>query len=235
MTRLDTFLSQKGLTQSRNRAKELIKNSLVVVDGKIITRASFMVDDPDIKIISQNSYVSRAGEKLKAFLEEHPVDIKGEVCLDVGSSTGGFVEVLLEFGAQEVVAIDVGRDQLHQKLRENPKVVSMEGCDIRGYKPDREFGVVSCDLSFIGSENFLSDIDRVSSKDIIVLFKPQFEVGVGVKRDRKGVVKDEEAIILASKKFITKAKEFGWTLKKSLNSAIKGKEGNVEIFYHFTK
>ncbi len=235
MTRLDLFLSQNGFTQSRNRAKELIKNSLVLVDGKIVNRASYMVDDPEIQIISHNSYVSRAGEKLKGFLEAHPIDIEDKICLDIGSSTGGFVEVLLEYGAKEVIALDVGRGQLHPKLREHPKVISKEGCDIREYKPKTPFEVVSCDLSFIGSKNFLEYVDRVSDRDIIILFKPQFEVGVEAKRDRKGVVKDEEAIILASKAFEARSHALGWSLVTKMESTLRGKEGNIEIFYHFRK
>jgi 23S rRNA (cytidine1920-2'-O)/16S rRNA (cytidine1409-2'-O)-methyltransferase len=117
MIRLDTYLFENNFTQSRNKAKELILNGEVLVGGKIITKPAFLVDGEEIKIISLHQYVSRAGEKLKNFLLEYPILIEDKYCLDVGSSTGGFVEVLLEYGAKEVVGVDVGSAQLHPKLQ----------------------------------------------------------------------------------------------------------------------
>jgi len=235
MIRLDTFLFENDFTQSRNKAKELILNGEVLVDGKIITKPSLLIDSQEVQIVASHQYVSRAGDKLKNFLQAHPVMIEGVRCLDIGSSTGGFMEVLLEYGAGEVVGVDVGRAQLHPRIKEDKRVKSVEGCDIRDFKSEVPFSLVTCDVSFVGSEHILPSIDRLSSSDIIVLFKPQFEVGREVKRDRKGVVKDGEAIISAQNRFEVYFKQFNWELQTKETSKIKGKEGNVEIFYHFRK
>ncbi len=235
MIRLDAFLFENDFTQSRNKAKELILNGDVLVDGKITTKASTLIDSQEVKIVSAHQYVSRAGDKLKNFLLAHPIEIKGKRCLDIGSSTGGFIEVLLEYGASEVVGVDVGSEQLHPKLREERRVISVENCDIRAYESPRTFDVVTCDVSFVGSEHILPSVDRLSANDIIMLFKPQFEVGRDVKRDRKGVVKDARAIIAAQKSFEAHFLKFNWNLQTKEQSKIKGKEGNVEIFYHFRK
>ena len=235
MIRLDTFLFENDFTQSRNKAKELILNSEVLVNGKIISKPSYLVDTQEVKIISSHQYVSRAGDKLKKFLLTQPIMIEGKRCLDVGSSTGGFIEVLLEYGAKEVVGVDVGTEQLHDRIRKDSRVLSVEGCDIREYVCNVPFDIVTCDVSFVGSEHILPSIDRLSYGDIIMLFKPQFEVGREVKRDRKGVVKDEQAIINAQNRFEEHFLVFNWELQTKEISKIKGKEGNVEIFYHFRK
>ena len=235
MIRLDTFLFENDFTQSRNKAKELILNGEVLVDGKITTKASTLISSQEVQIVSSHQYVSRAGDKLKNFLSANPIMIEGKRCLDIGSSTGGFIEVLLEYGAREVVGVDVGSEQLHSRLREDVRVVSVENCDIRDYKSEQPFEIVTCDVSFVGSEHILPSIDRLSACDIIMLFKPQFEVGRAVKRDRKGVVKDAEAILAAQKSFEAHFLKFNWILQTKEQSKIKGKEGNVEIFYHFRK
>ncbi len=234
MRRLDTFLYENNLTQSRNKAKELILDSKVCVDGKVITKPSFLIETQEVTISTSTQYVSRAGHKLKSFLREHPIDINNKRCLDIGSSTGGFVQVLLEYGASEVVGVDVGSDQLHPTVKEDSRVVSVEGCDIRHFE-SKAFEVVTCDVSFVGSEHILPSIDRLSSKEIIMLFKPQFEVGRDVKRDRKGVVKDKDAIMLAKNRFERHLLAFSWQLLHQEVSQLKGKEGNIEIFYHFRK
>ena len=234
MIRLDSYLFENNFTQSRNKAKELIHQGFVLVNQKIIKKPAFMVSSEDIQIVSPHQYVSRAGDKLKQFLEANPLMIKEERCLDVGASTGGFVEVLLEFGAKEVVAVDVGSGQLHARLKDDVRVKSVEGCDIREFESD-SFAVVTCDVSFVGSALILPSLDRLSRRDIVMLFKPQFEVGREAKRDKKGVVKDEKAIINAQNRFEENFKQFPWDLKQKIASKVKGKEGNVEIFYHFRK
>jgi 23S rRNA (cytidine1920-2'-O)/16S rRNA (cytidine1409-2'-O)-methyltransferase len=235
--RLDSYIFNQKLTDSRNRAKALILNSKVIVDGKIIKKPSFIVEDfHKVEILEDLAYVSRAGDKLKAFLDRHKdISIKDKYCLDIGSSTGGFIEVLLEFGAKRVVGVDVGSNQLHQKIKENSRVESHEEIDIRLFKSDKLFDVVTCDVSFVSLEYILPSIDRLSAKDIIILFKPQFEVGKNVKRSRRGVVKDEKAIIHALDLFENHILDFGYKMITKENSQIKGKEGNIEVFYHFQK
>ena len=138
-------------------------------------------------------------------------------------------------GAKSVVAVDVGRDQLHKSIKDNPKVESFEETNIRDFQSKSRFKFVTCDVSFVGVSYILADIDRLSSDEIVILFKPQFEVGRNVKRDKKGVVKDTEAIILAYEKFEKETKALGWMQIIKEYSTVKGKAGNEEIFYYFKK
>ncbi len=236
--RLDHYLFYHKFTQSRNQAKMLITEGKVSIDGTIVVKPSFEISQsqkPSVEILAERVYVSRAAEKLKFFLKEHPVAIEGKRCLDIGSSTGGFVQVLLEYGAAEVTGVDVGRGQLHETLRRDARVVSIEEQDIRDFHSDTLFDVVTCDVSFVGVGHILKDIDRLAKGEIILLFKPQFEVGREVKRTRKGVVKNQQAIRVVMEKFESETYRLGWRLLTRENSQVKGKEGNAEIFYHFRK
>lgn len=232
--RLDNYLVEKGFVDSRNKAQALIKESCVKVDENIITKASFEVEEPTIEILKDDIYVSRAAYKLKFFLQESKVEIRDKRVLDIGSSTGGFCEVLLENGAKSITAVDVGKDQLHPKIKQNPKVNSIQECNIKDFS-DEAYEMVTCDLSFVSTLSLLDEIDRLSKKDIIILFKPQFEVGKNVKRDRKGVVTDYLAIQRAMDNFEVNALKLDWQLVQKSESKLKGKDGNVEFFYHFCK
>ncbi len=235
--RLDVYLFEKGLVQSRNRASEMIKNREVFVDGTLVTKASFKVDeDSQIKLEEKIQYVGRAGNKLKGFLQEcDTLHVKGMNCLDIGSSTGGFVQVLLEKDAKSVSAVDVGSEQLHPTLKDDKRIKLYEQTDIRDFKTEDRFDLVTCDVSFIGVEQILDDIDRLSNDKILILFKPQFEVGLGIKRTKKGVVKDSLAIKRVKENFEAKCFSCGWNLLMSKESILKGKEGNEETFYYFSK
>jgi 23S rRNA (cytidine1920-2'-O)/16S rRNA (cytidine1409-2'-O)-methyltransferase len=236
MLRLDKFLHKNSYTDSRNKAQELILDKKVVVNDKLITKPSYKVSEDDrVSILEETIYVSRAAKKLKLFFDKHEIDVQNKRALDIGSSSGGFVQILCEYGALSVVAVDVGKDQLHKNLKDNPKVISYEEMDIRDFQSDEPFDFVTCDVSFVGIEYILKDIDRLACCEIVILFKPQFEVGREVKRDKRGVVKDMEAIILAFEKFERKTKELGWRQLIKDYSHIKGKEGNEEIFYYFKK
>ena len=234
--RLDRLLFEKKFAKSRNKASELIKNGLVFVDGKRVLKPGFEVDEMSrIEVVNLKQYVSRAGEKLKRFLQDYKeLQIEGKICLDVGSSTGGFVEVLLEEGAKKVVAVDVGSNQLHQTLREDKRVELYENCDIREFKPKEKYELVTCDVSFISVLEILEDLDRLATNQILILFKPQFEVGKLAKRDKRGVVKDEKAIKRAKDRFLSLCLQ-KWDKITSFDSKIKGKEGNIETFYLFEK
>ena len=235
--RLDVYLFEQGLAQSRNRASDMIKAREVFVDGAVVIKASFKVGENNSVVIKEKTqYVGRAGDKLKGFLQEfRELHIEGMCCLDVGSSTGGFVQVLLEEGALHVSAVDVGSEQLHISLRDDARVELFEKTDVREFVSEREFDLLTCDVSFIGLEQILKDLDRLSSAKILILFKPQFEVGLGVKRTTKGVVKDEFAINRAKEKFLASCFALGWELLKTQKSILKGKEGNEETFYCFSK
>jgi len=230
--RLDTFLVEKGFVESRTKAQELIGEGCVAVDGSVVRKASRKVfDTSSVEISGESGFVGRAGRKLKGFLEIHPVAISGKRCLDVGASTGGFTQVLLQKGAASVVAIDVGCNQLHERLRRDPRVTSVESTDIRLYRTDEPFEIVTCDVSFISLHHILEALDRLADGVILLLFKPQFEVGREVKRDRRGVVTDEEAVRKARRRFEEACADLGWRLMAREISALPGREGNREWFY----
>jgi len=134
-----------------------------------------------------------------------------------------------------VACVDVGSNQLHHSLREHEKVDIFEETDIRDFKPNEPFEVVTCDVSFISILQIIEAIDRLASADMILLFKPQFEVGRGVKRDSRGVVVNQEAIKEAIDTFEAKTVELGWNLCYSTPSKLAGKSGNIEYIYHFKK
>lgn len=235
--RLDNYLVENELADSRNKAQSFIKNGLVSVNGKAVLKSSFKVDveNDEVSVAEHDNYVSRSAHKLNEFLEELDLDVKGMVALDIGSSTGGFTQVLLESGAKEVSAVDVGRDQLHKSLKEDARVKSYESCDIRKFESDKPFDLVVSDVSFISLLNILDDVDRLACDNIILLFKPQFEVGREAKRDNNGVVLDEKAIERAMVKFEDACELKGWRLVKKSPSKLTGKEGNLEYCYYFEK
>jgi 23S rRNA (cytidine1920-2'-O)/16S rRNA (cytidine1409-2'-O)-methyltransferase len=233
--RLDKYLVEKGYFESRNRALDAIKRGKVSVNG-VVAKASHKCDEEsNIEIDYEKFYVSRAAKKLEFFLEEYPMEIKGRRALDIGSSTGGFVQILLEQEVESVTCVDVGSNQLHHTLRADKRVVIFEETDIRDFVPKEPFELVSCDVSFISILQIIDAIDRLSSDNMILLFKPQFEVGRGVKRDSRGVVTNQEAIRESIDKFEAKARELGWKLCYSTTSKLAGKSGNIEYIYHYKK
>ena len=232
--RLDEEIVNRGLLNSRNKAKELIKSQNVKVNGKIVTKPSFRVEKSDnIEILQDKVYVSRAAYKLKNYLDKYGIDFNNRLVLDIGSSTGGFSEVCLEKGAK-VVGVDVGNNQLHESLRDRMEIY--ENTDIRDFTYNKKFDIIVSDVSFISLLKIIEKIDTLINKgDIILLFKPQFEVGKNVKRDKRGVVLDKEAIQKARKNFEKETQKLGWKLLRTEESSIKGKEGNIEYIYHFKK
>ena len=235
--RLDKYLVDEGYYESRNRANDAIKAGLVLVDGKK-PKASAKVDENTVVEVQDSKfYVSRAGRKLENFLAEHAVEMKDKRALDIGSSTGGFAQIVLENGVATLDCVDVGTDQLHISLRENDKLSLHEETDIRAYENDIVFEVITCDVSFISVLQITDDIDRLAGKgtDIVILYKPQFEVGKDVKRDSKGVVQDIDAIARRKEAFEAEAKKLGWEEQYQAQSKVTGKEGNQEYLYHFKK
>ncbi|QKF82657.1 TlyA family RNA methyltransferase [Halarcobacter ebronensis] len=234
--RLDLYLTNHFDIQSRNKAHEFIKANKVKVDGKVITKPSFDIDETSkIELLEEEFYVSRAAYKLKYFLEEIKIELQNCEALDIGSSTGGFTQILLENSVKSVTCVDVGSNQLHERIKDDKRITFFENQDIRTFKTDKSFEVVTCDVSFISILNILKDINNLAKDKIIILFKPQFEVGTNVKRDKKGVVKDKEAIFKAKERFIGETKLLGWSLISSLPSKLEGKDGNEEELFYFNK
>ena len=234
--RLDSYLVELGLVESRNKAQQLIKDHAISVDGKIIDKTSFEADETMSVTMADNAqYVSRAAIKLKGFLPFTEWDLAGLNALDIGSSTGGFTQVLLEEGIAHVTCVDVGSDQLHHSLRSDARVSVFENTDIRNFNPEKTYDIVTCDVAFIPLELVLDSISRLSARRIVILFKPQFQVGRDVKRDKNGVVKDNQAIGKAMIKFEDTCSLLGWKLIAKEIALIAGKEGNQETCYGFVK
>jgi len=235
--RLDKYLVEEGYFESRNRAHDAIKAGQVTVDGKK-AKPSLKIDkNTVVEVEDTKFYVSRAARKLENFLAEYPMEFKGKCALDIGSSTGGFAQIILENGVAGLDCVDVGSDQLHISLRNNPKLSLHEETDIRDFRSDEAFELITCDVSFISILQIINDIDRLAKEgtDIIILYKPQFEVGKDVKRDSRGVVQDADAIARRKEVFVSEAQKLGWECRYEAPSQVAGKEGNVEYLFHFMK
>lgn len=235
--RLDVFLVQKGLVLSRERAKNLISEKKVKVDGKIISKLSFQVDENSkIELLDLDiPWVSRAGLKLAKAIEFWKINIQDKICLDIGSSTGGFTQVLLKNEAQKVFALDVGTNQLVQSLRENSKVIVMENKNIREARKDwfeTDFDFICVDVSFISLEYVLPKIKEFFKKggEAILLLKPQFEVGK--ENLDKGIVKDEKLYQQVIEKLKNNLEKNNLKFIDFIDSPILGKEGNKEFLIY---
>ncbi len=235
--RLDKYLVEEGYFESRNRAHDAIKSGNVKVNGKI-PKVSMKIDEnSSVEVEDEKFYVSRAARKLENFLTEYPMDFKGKRTLDIGSSTGGFAQIVLENGVASLSCVDVGKDQLHISLRNEKRLSLHEETDIRDFEVEEAFELVTCDVSFISILQITNDIDRLAKigADIVILYKPQFEVGKDVKRDSRGVVQDIDTIARRKEEFEAEVVKLGWELKYQALSKVQGKEGNQEYLYHFVK
>ncbi len=235
--RLDKILADRKLVATRSQAKSLIEKGDVTVKGTVIKKAGELIDLDSEIVINSEIYVGRGAFKLKKALEEFKVDVRNRTVLDVGASTGGFTEVLLSGGATKVYAIDVGQGQLAQKLRNDSRVVNMEGTNIKDVSTlsDDADGAVM-DLSFISIIKVLPALTRLikPSGFLIALVKPQFEVGPE-RLPKDGVVKDEKLRELVLKEVNNAAVSSGWNHHGTIISPIEGKSGNVEYLSYFTR
>jgi 23S rRNA (cytidine1920-2'-O)/16S rRNA (cytidine1409-2'-O)-methyltransferase len=236
--RLDRVIKDRRLIRSRSRAQRMIEAGRVKVNGQIVSRPGHPVDsEAEIEILGYEPYVSRGGEKLEAALERFRIDPKGRVCLDVGASTGGFTDCLLQHGAAKVYAIDVGHDQLHPRLRSHPLVVAREGLNARYLEPkdiDEPIDLATVDVSFISLKLILPPLVDILAPggDLVALVKPQFEVGKDAL-PKDGVVKDAAAQAKALQdvaRFLRD--ETPWSVVDEMVSPVQGEKGNVEFFLH---
>nr|WP_314217612.1 SAM-dependent methyltransferase [uncultured Campylobacter sp.] len=163
--------------------------------------------------------------------QKNILNLAGVDVLDVGSSTGGFVQILLQRGAKSVTALDVGSSQLSEILRRDPRVIVRENTDIREFESEKKFDLITCDVSFISLNLILKSLASLAKSALIVLFKPQFEVGAEIKRNKKGVLKDEKSVRAARAKFEQLCAELGLVVLQTSACKIAGKEGNREFFY----
>lgn len=229
---------EKGLVESRAKAKAAIDAGNVTVDGVVITRASTKVaSNADIEAVPAFEYVSRAGLKLAHALKLFDtVQIAGKTCLDIGASTGGFSDVLLRAGASHVWAVDVGRDQLHASLQNDARITSLEATDARHLSTEQISEppqIVVCDASFIALEKLLSVPLSLADKnaDFVGLFKPQFQVG-RANIGRGGIVRDIDAVDAAWDAFVDWLSTQDWTCLERVDSPIRGGDGNSEFLFH---
>jgi len=234
--RLDIYITKNYALQSRNKASELIKANKIMVDGTIIKKPSFKIEENmKIEILEEDFYVSRSAYKLKYFLEDNTLDVANKTAIDIGSSTGGFTQILLNNGVDSVTCVDVGTNQLHPSIKENDKIIIVENTDIRKFTTDIFYDLVTCDVSFISILNILEDIHRLSSDKIIILYKPQFEVGKDIKRDNNGVVLDRKAMHKERENFLKATQKLKWKLLLANESKLPGKSGNIEELFYFEK
>ena len=239
--RLDVFLTEKGLAESRAKAQALIMAGLVYVDGQKADKPGFPVSEEQTVEVRGTAcpYVSRGGLKLEKALRDFGVDVHGFVCSDSGASTGGFTDCLLQQGAAKVFAIDVGYGQLAWKLRSDPRVVSMERTNIRNVTLEdlgEPLDLSVVDVSFISLKLVLPVIFQLLKPEgqVLCLIKPQFEAGKD-KVGKKGVVRDPAAHREVLESFLASAAEIGFTVKNLTFSPVKGPEGNIEFLGHLTK
>lgn len=231
--RLDLLLVQRGMVETRSKAQDLINRGLVRMGGRTDLKASLEVSvEEPVEVIEKQGYVARSAWKLLAALDHFVLPPQGRTCLDVGSSTGGFTQVLLERGATRVFAVDVGRDQLHPSLRTAPRITSWESTDARTLTPEKfqtPIEAMTCDVSFISLLKVLPSVLPLAGKGawLVVLVKPQFEVG-RARVGKSGIVKDEAAKLAAVQRVTDHIEAAGWTVLGTLPSPIKGQDGNEE-------
>ena len=234
--RLDQLLLDRGLAASREKARALILAGQVRVDDQRADKPGHAIaDNARVEVIERMPYVSRGGFKLAHALDHFTIEVAGRVCLDVGASTGGFTDVLLQRGAARVYALDVGHGQLDWKLRQNERVMVREGVNARYLKPEdfpEPFELAVCDVSFISATLIIPAIVPLLAPDgeMILLVKPQFEVGradVG----KGGIVRDPALHQTACDR-VRSAVEFSGFLARIIESPILGAEGNKEFLLY---
>jgi len=238
--RIDKLMVYQGLSESRNLAQRLIMAGEVFVDGQLVYKPSDSFPfNARITIASQPQYVSRGGIKLeKAFSEFKDIPVKGSVCADVGASTGGFTDCLLQNGALKVYAIDVGYGQLHQSMRDNNAVIVMERTNVKSLVLLPEpIDIVTIDVSFISLGRVFPVIKKWNQEKlmyVIALVKPQFEVGRKIAAVGKGVIRLEKDRQRALDSVIEMAGVEGYQIHGYTESPIQGPKGNVEYLLHLT-
>lgn len=229
--RLDITLVERGLARSRTQAAELIRAKKVLVGGTVVEKPSTLVSlETNIEILEKLPYVGRGGLKLEKALDVFALDVENFTVVDIGASTGGFTDCVLQRGAKKVFAIDVGHGQLVPELRTDERVVCMEGTDVRAVSLPEPVDLAVVDVSFISVTNILPTIKSLLKEDgsAIVLIKPQFEVGKG-NLGKHGVVKDEELHKYSVETVVTKAQKFGLSCNAVIESPILGGTGNKEF------
>ena len=242
--RLDLLLTERGLVPSRERAKSLIMAGVVYVNGQKEDKAGTGFDpDPDKTRIEVRGqvlpYVSRGGLKLEKALRVFPIRLAGKTCMDIGASTGGFTDCMLQNGAVKVFAIDVGYGQLDWSLRTDERVINMERTNVRNVTPEdigELIDLASIDVAFISLEKVLPAVKAMlkPAGEIVALIKPQFEAG-REKVGKKGVVRDPKVHLEVIHNVVDMAREMNFVTRELTFSPVKGPEGNIEYLIWLSK
>lgn len=237
--RLDVYLVNKNIFETRNKAHMSIKKGIVYVDGKKITKPSFEVNENKIEIRGNVlPYVSRAGLKLEKAIKTFNIKLEGKTMVDIGSSTGGFTDCALQNNIKKVIAIDVGKDQMSLKIKDNKKVELHEQTDFRNVDLDilKEVDIATIDVSFISVKLLMEKLSKMNNlKEVVCLIKPQFECGKEIADKYKGIIKNKEVhrkVIDDVKNYF---KQINFDVKNITTSPIKGGSGNTEFLGYFIK
>ena len=225
--RLDLYLVENNLIESRSKAQDYIKRGLVLVDNNVITKPKYEVNQNNlIKILDNNNFVSRAGTKLFNFIMASNINLRDNIILDIGSSTGGFTDAALTLGARSIICVDVGSNQLADKLRNDPRVQVFENTNILDFQIPKVDKIL-IDVSFTSIKPILKYLENINT-EIIALIKPQFELG----KSHKGVIKDEKLTLKILNELKEYVKSLGFEIIKVEESSLKGKDGNQEYFFY---
>ena len=240
MPRIDVELVNRNLFSTRSKAMLAIKDKIIYCDGKLVTKGGLEVNSDSVIEIKGEilPYVSRGGLKLAKALEEWKISLDGRTMIDIGSSTGGFSDVAIKNGIKKVYAIDVGTDQFDKELAKNEKINLFENTDFRKMNSDilMDADFASIDVSFISVTKLIDKIkELVNLKEIVCLVKPQFECGKEIADKYKGVIKDQEERNKAIEQVIREFYKIGFKSTATIESPIKGGDGNVEYLVHFER
>jgi len=232
--RADVLLVERGLAETRERARQLIMSGRARVGTLTLVKPAQLLDaTAAIELTEPERYVSRGGYKLEGALDAFRIDVTGLRCMDLGASTGGFTDCLLQRGAVSVLAVDVGRAQLHLRLREDPRVTLLEGTNARDLPGLPAIDFFVADLSFISLTKVLPSVAHRLAEGIpgVVLLKPQFEAGPA-DVPRGGVIRDDRVLERVREEFVTWAHSEGWAICGIIPSPIRGGDGNTEYLVH---
>ena len=237
--RLDQALVERGLASSRTQAQELIANKAVLVNQAIASKAASRVAPGDtVSLVGPKpKYVARSGGKLEGALIEFGINPSGLACLDVGSSTGGFTDCLLQSGAEHVTCVDVGTNQLHEKISNHPRVSVHEQTDIRKFRTEAQYDLVVVDVSFISVTSISEALAALAKDDgkLVCLVKPQFEVGKKYVSKGNGVISDPELWAFALRRVIAELLQHGFEFRGVTKSSVVGTTGNQEFLIYLER
>lgn len=232
--RLDKELVEKSLVPSRSKAQELIKEGFILVNGKVVDKSNYIVKETDVIEIKENDklkYVSRGGLKLDKAINEFNIDMNNKRVMDIGSSTGGFSDCALQYGASKIIAVDVGTNLMHESLRNDPRIDLHEQTNFKEFESSyfKNIDIAVCDVSFISLKKIIDKIASENVKlDMVCLIKPQFECGKEIADKYKGIILNKQIHIDIIKEMINYFNDKGFYVKNLTSSPIRGGDGNIE-------